>query len=93
MTTHFGPQHEHVRALIARLEAMTPQEGRALVAAAWDAAWDAARAAAWGAACAAAGLVVRDLISTEHYDALTRTVRTVLGPIHPDDPPLTGDVR
>jgi hypothetical protein len=62
-------------------------------AAAWDAArdaaWAAARAAARDAAWAAAGLLVRDLISTEHYDALTRVGRTVLGPIHPDDPALS----
>ena len=66
-------------------------------AAAWDTAWDTARAAAWdtawdtadaarAAADAAAGLLVRDLISTEEYDALTMPVRRVLGPIHPDDP-------
>ena len=41
---------------------------------AWDAAWDAAEA-----------LLVRDLISTEHYDTLTRSWRTIIGPIHPDD--------
>lgn len=69
--------------------------------AAWDAAGAAraARVAAWGAAGAArvarvaawvaAGLIVRDLISAEHYDALTRPWRTVIGPIHPDDPAVT----
>ena len=53
--------------------------------AAWDAAWDAALDAAWGAAW---GLVVRDAITTEDYDILTRAWRTVIGPIHPDDPDL-----
>lgn len=50
--------------------------------AARDAAWDAARAAARDAAI---GLVVHDLISTDHYNTLTRPWRTVIGPIHPDD--------
>ena len=58
-----------------------------------DAAWDAARAAAWYAAWDAArdvalALLVRDLITTEHYDTLTRPWRTAIGPIHPDDPAL-----
>ena len=64
--------------------------------AAWAAAWDGARAAAWGGAGAAAGdaaraLVVRDLITTDQYDTLTRTWREVIGPIHPDDPDMRGD--
>ena len=55
-------------------------------AAAWDAAWGA-RGAAWDAARA---LVTRDLIGThgyaqDHYDALTRSWATVIGPVHPDD--------
>ena len=62
--------------------------------AAWCAAWGAARAiprgaardAALDAACGAAcGLVVRDVITTEDYDILTRAWRTVIGPIHPED--------
>ena len=62
--------------------------------AAWYAAWvaasgavrDTARSAAWYAAWyAALALIARDLISTEHYDALTRPWRTTIGPIHPDD--------
>ena len=58
--------------------------------AAWAAAWDAARAAAWDAAWYAArgavgALVIRDLISAEHYTALTGPWRSALGPIHPDD--------
>ena len=66
--------------------------------AARDAAWPAARYAAWEAAWYAAGdaawgLVCRDLISTEHYDVLTRWWRTTVGPIHPDDPPLTHDKK
>ena len=40
-----------------------------------DAAWDAA-----------AALVVRDLISVEHYNTLTLPWRQAIGPIHPDDP-------
>ena len=60
--------------------------------AAWDAAWDAARVAAWAAAWdAARALVVRDLITTDQYDTLTRTWREVIGPIHPDDPDMRGD--
>ena len=59
----------------------------------WDAAWHAARDATWGAVryaawYAACALVARDLISTEHYDTLTTPWRTVIGPIHPDDPNL-----
>ena len=63
--------------------------------AAWDAAvdatWDAtAGEATWDAPAGEAvlGLLVRDLISTEHYDTLTRPWRTVIGPIHPDDPDI-----
>lgn len=54
-----------------------------------DAAWDAAargaaaRGAAWDAALA---LVVRDLITKEHYDLLTGPWAQVIGPAHPDDP-------
>ena len=58
-------------------------------AATWDAAWDAARDAAWDAARdAVLALLVRDLITTEQYDALTRPWRTAIGPIHPDVPDL-----
>ena len=71
--------------------------------AAGDAAWYAARYAAWYAAryaardaawYAAGALVVRDLISPDgftqaHYDVLTGLWRKVIGPVHPDDPPLT----
>ena len=61
--------------------------------AAWDAAftatWAATRAATRDAALDAAGaLVVRDLITVDCYDALTRSWRTVVGPIHPDDPDI-----
>ena len=58
--------------------------------AARDAVWDAARDAVWDAARA---LIVRDLISTEHYDTLTTPWRTVIGPIHPDDPTPTDQER
>ena len=58
--------------------------------AAWDAAWgaalDAARDAAWDAAWdATLGLITRDLISTTHYDTLTRPWASVIGKVHPDD--------
>ena len=70
------------------------------VAAVWDAARDAARSASLKTAAftaaftaamaadsdAASALVVRDIISTKHYDALTMPWRTAIGPIHPDDP-------
>ena len=75
---------------------------RAATRAAWDAAraaaWAAAGAAAWAAACHAAGaaaraLVVRDQVgdtfTQAHYDTLTRPWATVIGPVHPDDAPVT----
>ena len=67
--------------------------------AARDAAWGAARAAAWGATRGAAwdaawgaawdaarALIVRDAISREHYNTLTRPWASVIGKVHPDDP-------
>ena len=61
--------------------------------AARDAARNVARAVAWddagAAALAAVALVVRDLISTEHYDALTRPMRLAGITVHPDDPEVT----
>ena len=57
--------------------------------AARDAARDAVRDATWYAARdATLALLVRDLITTEQYDALTRPWRVAVGPIHPDDPAL-----
>lgn len=57
---------------------------------AWEAVtrdeWNSVRGAAWDAAGA---LVVRDLITTDQYDTLTRPWRTIIGPIHPDDPNMT----
>ena len=50
--------------------------------AAADAAWAATRIAAWDAAGA---LVVRDVISRERYDELTRPWASVIGKVHPDD--------
>jgi len=35
--------------------------------------------------------VARDLISAEHYTALTGPWRSALGPIHPDDDDWSGD--
>ena len=70
---------------------------RAATRAAWDAtraAWDAARAAARDAALdAARALVARDQVgdtfTQAHYDTLTRPWATVIGPVHPDDAPVT----
>ena len=117
----FGPQGEHVAALIERASHLTGDEARKLHVAwhaaggaawdpAWDTAWDTARDAARGAAMNAAGgaamnaargavgdaargavwdvaeaLVVRDLISTAHYDTLARPWASVIGKTHPDD--------
>ena len=82
-----GPQGREVAALIERAARLTGDEV-ARLATAWYAAWDAARAAAgdaaWDAArCAARdaarALTVRDLISTERYDILTRPWASVIG--------------
>jgi hypothetical protein len=67
---------------------------RAATRAAWDAARAAARAAARDAALdAARALVVRDQVgdtfTQAHYDTLTRPWATVIGPVHPDDAPVT----
>ena len=67
---------------------------RAATRAATRAAWDAARAAARDAArVAARALVVRDQVgdtfTQAHYDTLTRPWATVIGPVHPDDAPVT----
>lgn len=53
--------------------------------AAWYAAWDAAETVWYAARGAVWGLVVRDLISAEHYSALSRPWRDTIGRIHPDD--------
>ena len=95
--TALGPQGADVAALIDRCHHLAGDDLERL-AAAWDAAWAAAwaadraatriadRAAAWGAArAAAAALVVRDVISREHYDELTMAWRSAIGAIHPDD--------
>lgn len=74
--------------------AVDPEEGAAW-GSAWGSARGSARAAAWGAvrdtaigatSNTARALLVRDIISTVHYDALTMPWRTAIGPIHPDDP-------
>ena len=54
----------------------------------------ATRAATWDAARAATrALVVRDQVgdtfTQAHYDTLTRPWATVIGPVHPDDAPVT----
>ena len=58
--------------------------------AAWAATWyatrDAVRDATWNAARdATLALLVRDLITTEQYDTLTRPWASVIGKVHPDD--------
>lgn len=95
---------DHAHALEGLAAVMSPEaaaagldtirEARKAGAAAGAAAGDAAGAAAWNAAWDAAwALVVRDLIgqhdlTQEHYDALTRLWREMIGPVHPDDGPL-----
>ena len=87
-TLTLGPQGREVAALIERAARLTGDEVAGL-ATAWYAAWDAAWYAARDAARDAAGaLVVRDILTTDHYDTLTRAWRTVIGPIHPDDPDI-----
>ena len=61
-----GPNGEAVVALIERARTLTAEETLRLFAA-WDAARYAARVAAWYAARA---LIVRDLISPEHFETL-----------------------
>ncbi len=81
----------------AALDAALDAARDAARAAAWAAAraaWDAARAAARDAALdAARALVVRDQVgdtfTQAHYDTLTRPWATVIGPVHPDDAPVT----
>lgn len=80
-------------ALDAALDAAR-DSARAATRAATRAAWDAARAAARDAALdAARALVVRDQVgdtfTQAHYDTLTRPWATVIGPVHPDDAPVT----
>ena len=80
-------------ALDAALDAAR-DAARAATRAATRAAWDAARAAARDAALdAARALVARDQVgdtfTQAHYDTLTRPWATVIGPVHPDDAPVT----
>lgn len=77
----------------AALDAAWDASREAALGAARDAAWDASRKASRNATLDAAreavwALLVRDLITTEQYDALTRPWRTAIGSIHPDDPAL-----
>ena len=104
-----GPQGVQVAALIERCATLTADDVRRLDAtrdAAWDA-WDATRAArvaardaAWGAALdATAGLMCRDLIGQypgwdqDAYNLLTGPWRRTIGPIHPDDAPMSDYLR
>jgi hypothetical protein len=86
-TIDYGPQTEQITALIEKAATITPEQAQRLSATARDAAWAAAWAAARDAAWAAAALVVRDLVSVEHYTTLTAPWASVMGPVHPDDPP------
>ena len=94
-TLTLGPQGREVAALIERAARLTDDEVAGLATAwyatgddAWyaaryttrDAAWDAARyAARYAVWYAARALTVRDLISTECYDTLTRPWASVIG--------------
>ena len=83
-TDVLGPQGVHVAAWIERVGSLTADELDR-----WDAVQDAAGdAAGFAAGFAALALLVRDLISGEHYDALTRPWRVAIGPCHPDDGPI-----
>ena len=75
-----GPNGVEVAAFLELLPTLTRTQWSAARDAAWDAAWvaacDAARVAARDAAWDAAwALVVRDLISTDHFDVLTAPMR------------------
>ena len=100
----FEEAYEIVAARAAARDAAWAAAWAAARAAARDAAWVAVRAAAYAtaardAAYATAALTLRDLIGTtpgwdrEAYDILTRPWRTVIGPIHPDDPDLRPDIN
>ena len=94
-TLTLGPQGREVAALIERAARLTDDEVAGLATAwdaTGDDAWDAARyttrdaaddAARYAARCAvwyaARALTVRDLISTECYDTLTRPWASVIG--------------
>ena len=92
----FGPQGEQVASLIDRAGRLTADEANSLYAAwdaaraaaraaarpaareaardaAWDPAWPAARDAAWA-------LIVRDLITPDQFDTLTRPWVQVINP-------------
>ena len=63
-----GPNGVEVAAFLALLPTLTSAD--------WEATWGAARAATWAAARdAARALLVRDLITTKHFDVLTAPMR------------------
>ena len=65
---------------IAAREAAKDASLDAFRVAAWVAAWDAAREAAWVATGdAACAVVVRDLITKDHYQTLTAPIRATIG--------------
>ena len=82
-----GPNGREVAAVVERARSLTGGEAK-LLDAAWSAAWSAARSAArsaawdaaWDAAWSAArALVVRDLISEQHFAILTGPWAAVMG--------------
>ena len=81
----FGPSWALVVAVIRRAAVLTEDESRSLAASR-----DAARAAARDAA---AGLMCRDLIGQYAYNLLTGPWRRTIGPIHPDDAPMSDYLR
>ena len=94
-TDLFGPQAEQLRLFLDQVDEAPAERWLEALPAASDAARTAARDAAWNAAWnaarTAAALVVRDLISTEHYDELTRVMRASGFVVHPDDEPLSDE--
>ena len=69
-----------VAALDAAWDAARDASWDAAWVAARDASWDAARDAAWDAALdAASAVVVRDLITKDHYQTLTAPIRAAIG--------------
>ena len=63
-----GPNGVEVAAFLDLLPTLTSAQ--------WSAAWDAAWVAAWDAASA---VVVRDLITNDHYQTLTAPIRAAIG--------------
>ena len=102
-TIDFGPQAGALEAFLDQVDEAPAERWLVVLQAcradfldaAREAAREAARVAAWEAAWEAAlsavALLVRDLISTEHYDELTRVMRASGFVVHPDDEPLSDE--